>query len=251
VYVASNTVVLVAPPSSDCSHVCFTSFGAASTIRMRLRTAMAPGGPLGPVNSVVSRTTVPPVNTCARPSLSTNMPRHVRSSTLYAKMCSPTWPRPLSHRSTTAHPPISRATVLVPCSVNLSKRYASSGPPFPSYASWATSSANGSVYRAIRNGPASTGSNPTPPISSAATVLAFLSSPQYTRLGLAVLRLPSYTPNKTSLGTELNAQTTRAFGTRSASSSAPEDEWARTSSVLSSFIGSEQVTITLPAKSPA
>ena len=34
-------------------------------------------------------------------------------------------------------------------------------PPFPSYASWATSSANGAVYRAILSGPASTGSKPT------------------------------------------------------------------------------------------
>ena len=61
---------------------------------------------------------------------------------------------------------------------NRSKRYASSGPSAPSYASCATSSANGSVYRAIRNGPASTGSNPTSRISSAATFLLFESSPQ-------------------------------------------------------------------------
>jgi len=61
---------------------------------------------------------------------------------------------------------------------NRSRRYASSGPSSPSYASCATSSANGSVYRAIRNGPASTGSNPTSRISSAATFLLFESSPQ-------------------------------------------------------------------------
>src|SRR5208337_5645612 len=77
------------------------------------------------------------------------------------------------------------------------------------------------------------------------------SSPQYTRLGLSALRRASNTPNSTSLGTVLKAQTIRAFGTFFAISSAPEEEWATTSSVLSAFIGSEQLTITLPDKSPA
>src|SRR6266436_7578402 len=54
---------------------------------------------------------------------------------------------------------------------NRANRYASSGPPFPSYASWPMSSANGSVYRAICRGPASTGSKPASRISSAATPL--------------------------------------------------------------------------------
>src|SRR5882672_248188 len=86
-----------------------------------------------------------------------------------------------------------------------SKRYASSGPPSPSYASCATSSANGSVYRAIRSGPASTGSKPTSRISLAATFLAPSSSPQYTKSGLLplalALPLASNTPKSTSLGT--------------------------------------------------
>jgi hypothetical protein len=59
-----------------------------------------------------------------------------------------------------------------PYFANRSKRYASCGPASPSYASCATSSENGSVYRAIRSGPASTGSNPTSRISAAATSLA-------------------------------------------------------------------------------
>ena len=63
-------------------------------------------------------------------------------------------------------------------SPNHSKRYASRGPFFPSYASCAISSVNGSVYRAIRNGPASTGSNPTSRIKAAAVLLLFASSPQ-------------------------------------------------------------------------
>ena len=49
--------------------------------------------------------------------------------------------------------------------LNHSNRYANRGPVFPSYASCAISSVNGSAYRAIRNGPASTGSNPTSLIS--------------------------------------------------------------------------------------
>src|SRR6267143_894659 len=134
---------------------------------------------------------------------------------------------------------------------NRSKRYASSGPPSPSYASWATSSANGSVYRAIRRGPASTASKPTSPISWAAASLARSSSPQYTRLGRSFLRLASNTANSTSLGTVLKAETTLAFGTFFASSSAPDEVLAMMSFVLPASIGSEQVTTTLPAKSPA
>src|SRR5213593_678023 len=65
------------------------------------------------------------------------------------------------------------------------------------YASSPTSSANGSVYRAIRRGPASNGSKPTSPISSAATALLPWSSPQYTRLGRRPLLLASYTPKST------------------------------------------------------
>jgi len=41
----------------------------------------------------------------------------------------------------------------------------------------------------------------------------------------------------------LKAQTTRAFGSFFASASAPEEVWAMTNSVLSAFIGSEQVLI--------
>ena len=59
---------------------------------------------------------------------------------------------------------------------------------------------------------------------------------------LADLRLASKTPKSTSLGTVLKADTTLAFGTFLASASAPEDLWAMTSSMLSSFIGREQVT---------
>ena len=53
----------------------------------------------------------------------------------------------------------------------------------------------------------------------------------------------SKTPKSTSLGTVLKAQTTRAFGSFFASASAPEEVWAMTNSVLSAFIGSEQVLI--------
>ena len=49
----------------------------------------------------------------------------------------------------------------------------------------------------------------------------------------------------------LKAETTRAFGTLFASASAPEEVWAITRSVLSAFIGSEQLTMTLPDTSPA
>jgi hypothetical protein len=65
------------------------------------------------------------------------------------------------------------------------------------------------------------------------------------------LRLASYTPKSTSLGTVLNAATTRAFGIIFATASAPEDVRATTSLVLLAFMGSEQVTMTLPDKSPA
>src|SRR5438034_2063682 len=113
------------------------------------------------------------------------------------------------------------------------------------------SSVNGSVYRAIRNGPASTGSKPTSRISSAVTALELSLSPQYTRLGRLALRLAANTPNSTSLGTVPKAETTRAFGTFLANASAPEEVCAITRSVSSAFIGREHVTITLPDRSPA
>ena len=56
-------------------------------------------------------------------------------------------------------------------------------------------------------------------------------STQYTMLGAVALHRASNTPNSTSLGTLLNAQRTSAPGTFSASASAPEVVWARTSSV--------------------
>src|ERR1022692_4804805 len=59
------------------------------------------------------------------------------------------------------------------------------------------------------------------------------------------------TTRATSLGTVLNAETTRAFGSIFASSSAPDEVRATTRAVLSAFIGSEQPTMTLPDKSPA
>jgi len=52
-------------------------------------------------------------------------------------------------------------------------------------------------------------------------------------------------------GTVLNAPTIRASGTRCASCSAPEEVWAITRPVSSSFIGREQLTMTLPDRSPA
>src|SRR5205807_868008 len=64
------------------------------------------------------------------------------------------------------------------------------------------------------------------------------------------LRLASYTLKSTSLGTVLKVQTTRAFGILFASSSAPDEMRPTTSPLSSSFIGSEQVTMTLPARSP-
>ena len=59
-----------------------------------------------------------------------------------------------------------------------SKRYASSGPRSVSYASRATRSANGSRKRAMRSGPASTGSNPVSRTRRAAVRFALASSPQ-------------------------------------------------------------------------
>src|SRR5690242_11228767 len=57
--------------------------------------------------------------------------------------------------------------------LNHSKRYATSGPAFPSYASWATTRAKGSVYRAMLRGPQSSGSKPVSRISTAAVFFAF------------------------------------------------------------------------------
>src|SRR5512136_2787830 len=88
-------------------------------------------------------------------------------------------------------------------------------------------------------------------MSPAATFLAFESSPQYRRLGRGALARAANTLNSTSLGTVLKAQTTLAFGTFFASASAPDDVWATTNSELSALRGSEQVTITLPDRSPA
>src|SRR2546423_11347205 len=113
------------------------------------------------------------------------------------------------------------------------------------------SNLRGSGDGATRQGRASTGPNPTSRIKTAATALDLSLSPQYTRLGRLALRLAANTPNSTSLGTVPNADTTRALGTRLASASAPEEVWAITRSVSSAFIGSEQVTMTLPDTSPA
>src|SRR5713226_3246036 len=99
----------------------------------------------------------------------------------------------------------------------------------------------------MRKGPASMGSKPASRINSAATVLPLSSSPQYTRLGRVVLRLDPYTLNSASLGTVLKGETTLAFGTFFASSSAPDEVLAMMSFVLPTSIGSEQVTTTLPA----
>ena len=65
-----------------------------------------------------------------------------------------------------------------------------------------------------------------------------------------VRRFASNTSNNTSLGTVLNAETTSAFPTFLASISAPDDVWATASAVSFAFIGSEQVMITLPDRSP-
>lgn len=78
--------------------------------------------------------------------------------------------------------------------------------------------ANGSAYRAMRRGPASTGSNPTSRISVAATSLA-----------------------SASLGTVPKAQATLLRHTFRASRSAPEEVRPRMSPLSSSFIGSEQL----------
>ena len=61
---------------------------------------------------------------------------------------------------------------------NRSIRYASSGPSSPSYASCAIARVNGSRYRAICSGPASTGSKPTSRISCATTFFASSLLPQ-------------------------------------------------------------------------
>jgi hypothetical protein len=61
----------------------------------------------------------------------------------------------------------------------------------------------------------------------------------------------SNTSKSTSLGTVLKADTIRAFGSRLASSSEPDHARPMMSAVSSRFIGSEQLTITLPDRSPA
>src|SRR5438105_6819828 len=88
-------------------------------------------------------------------------------------------------------------------------------------------------------------------MSVAATFFPRASSPQYTRLGRGELLRASKTSNSTSLGTVLKAQTTCAPRAFFASSSAPDDVRPTTRPVLPSFIGSEQVTMTLPDRSPA
>src|SRR4029077_17111447 len=102
----------------------------------------------------------------------------------------------------------------------------------------------------MRRGPTSTASKPASSISLAATSLALWSSPQYTRLVRDFLLLASKTPNSTSLGTVLNAQTTRALGAFLASSSAPDVVVPAISFVLLESIGRQHVSITLPDKSP-
>ena len=82
---------------------------------------------------------------------------------------------------------------------------------------------NGSRYRAIRSGPASTGSKPTSRMRRAATSFASWSSPQYRRLGRRRRRrLAAKTSKKTSLGTVPKADTTSALRTFLASASAPD-----------------------------
>ena len=75
-------------------------------------------------------------------------------------------------------PPITRATrssvVPAPGTTRTSTQLR---PPFPSYASCATSSENGSVCRAIRRGQASTASKPSSQIKPAAAPLPLSSSP--------------------------------------------------------------------------
>ena len=68
--------------------------------------------------------------------------------------------------------------------------------------------------------------------------------------GFAATRA-SKTQNRTSLGTVLEAQTAWPSGSSWRGSSAPEESGVTTSFVLSAFIGSEQVTTTLPDRSPA
>src|SRR6185503_13265997 len=131
-------------------------------------------------------------------------------------------------------------------------RYAILGPSSPSYASWAMAIVKGSRYRAIRSGPASTGSKPTSRTRRAATPFASWSSPQYRRLGRRRRRrFVAKTSNSTSLGTVPNADTTLALRTFLARASAPDDVRATTSRLSSALIGSAQVTITLPATAPA
>jgi len=88
-------------------------------------------------------------------------------------------------------------------------------------------------------------------MSVAATFFPRASSPQYTRLGRGALLRASKTPTSTSLGIVLKAQTTCAPRAFFASSSAPEEVRPTTRPVLPSFIGKEQVTTTLPERSPA
>src|SRR6185437_300788 len=85
----------------------------------------------------------------------------------------------------------------------------------------------------------------------AVVFFACASSPQYTRLGRVLFALALNTLKKTSLGTVLKADTTWAFGTRFANSSAPDDVCPTTSAVSSAFTGREHVTTTLPDRSPA
>src|SRR2546428_3069602 len=86
-------------------------------------------------------------------------------------------------------------------------------------------------------------------ISPAVMRLLPASSPQKSSVGRVGFLRAANTPKSTSLGTVLNAPTIRAFGTLWASCSAPEEEWATTSSVLSSFIGREQLTMTFSLES--
>lgn len=63
--------------------------------------------------------------------------------------------------------------------------------------------------------------------------------------------VPRNTLNSTSLGRVPNAETKRARGSFRASTSAPDEVWPTTRALLSPVMGSTQLTMTLPDRSPA
>jgi hypothetical protein len=104
------------------------------------------------------------------------------------------------------------------------------------------------MYRAIRSGPASTGSKPTSRISLVARRFPVYVSPQYTKLGWVALPRASNVLKGTSLGTELKAATTSASGTLCSSPSAREEVWARTSPVPASVVNPLYTFLSLSAR---